>query len=277
MTAVSTEDFTFVADFLRKRAAISIGPGKEYLVESRLGPLARDIGYDDVNALIGELRRPVPNPVVRDRVVEAMTTNETSFFRDAHPFEAMRTELVPEVLKRNAGVRRLSVWSAASSTGQELYTIAMLLDTNFPELANWTVNLYGTDLSTDVLARARAGRFSPLEVNRGLPAPMLVRYFDRRGSEYEIDAKLRNWCRFEQMNLADPWPALPLFDIVFCRNVLIYFDVPVRQRILEKIQRSLAPGGCLILGGSETTIGVVDGYTPARIGNTVVYRVEASR
>ena len=277
MTAVSTEDFTFVADFLRQRAAISIGPGKEYLVESRLGPLARDIGFNDVNALIGELRRPVPNPVVRDRVVEAMTTNETSFFRDGHPFEAMRTDLVPEVLKRNAGVRRLSVWSAASSTGQELYTIAMLLDANFPELASWTVNLYGTDLSTDVLTRARAGRFSPLEVNRGLPAPMLVRYFDRRGSEYEIDAKLRNWCRFEQMNLADSWPALPLFDIVFCRNVLIYFDVPVRQRILQKIQRSLAPGGCLILGGSETTIGVVDGYTPARIGNTVVYRVEASR
>jgi len=277
MTAVSTEDFTFVADFLRQRAAISIGPGKEYLVESRLGPLARDIGFNDVNALIGELRRPVPNPTVRDRVVEAMTTNETSFFRDGHPFEAMRTDLVPEVLKRNAGVRRLSVWSAASSTGQELYTIAMLLDANFPELASWTVNLYGTDLSTDVLKRARAGRFSPLEVNRGLPAPMLVRYFDRRGSEYEIDAKLRNWCRFEQMNLADAWPALPLFDIVFCRNVLIYFDVPVRQRILQKIQRSLAPGGCLILGGSETTIGVVDGYTPARIGNTVVYRVEASR
>ena len=277
MTAVSTEDFIFVADFLRQRAAISIGPGKEYLVESRLGPLARDIGFNDVNALIGELRRPVPNPTVRDRVVEAMTTNETSFFRDGHPFEAMRTELVPEVLKRNAGVRRLSVWSAASSTGQELYTIAMLLDANFPELASWTVNLYGTDLSTDVLTRARAGRFSPLEVNRGLPAPMLVRYFDRRGSEYEIDAKLRNWCRFEQMNLADSWPAMPLFDIVFCRNVLIYFDVPVRQRILQKIQRSLAPGGCLILGGSETTIGVVDGYTPARIGNTVVYRVEASR
>jgi len=277
MTAVSTEDFIFVADFLRQRAAISIGPGKEYLVESRLGPLARDIGFNDVNALIGELRRPVPNPTVRDRVVEAMTTNETSFFRDGHPFEAMRTELVPEVLKRNAGVRRLSVWSAASSTGQELYTIAMLLDANFPELASWTVNLYGTDLSTDVLTRARAGRFSPLEVNRGLPAPMLVRYFDRRGSEYEIDAKLRNWCRFEQMNLADSWPAMPLFDIVFCRNVLIYFDVPVRQRILQKIQRSLAPGGCLILGGSETTIGVVDGYTPARIGNTVVYRMEASR
>ena len=106
---------------------------------------------------------------------------------------------------------------------------------------------------------------------------MLVKYFDRRGSEYEIDAKLRSWCKFDQMNLAEPWPAMPLFDIVFCRNVLIYFEVPVRQRILEKIQRSLAPGGCLILGGSETTIGVVAGYTPVRIGNTVVYRVEDSR
>lgn len=277
MTAVSTEDFTFVADFLRQRAAISIGPGKEYLVESRLGPLARDIGYSDINALIGELRRAFPNPSVRDRVVEAMTTNETSFFRDNHPFEALRTEIIPAAMKRNALARRLSVWSAASSTGQELYTIAMVLDTHFPELAGWTVKLHGTDLSSDVLARARAGRFSPLEVNRGLPAPMLVRYFERSGAQYEIDRKLRDWCRFDQMNLADTWPVLPMFDVVFCRNVLIYFDIPVRQRILEKIRSTLAPGGCLILGAAETTIGVVDGYTAVRHGNTVVYRVEDSR
>ena len=215
--------------------------------------------------------------MVRDKVVEAMTTNETSFFRDNHPFEALRTELIPAAMKRNAGVRRLSVWSAASSTGQELYTIAMVLDTTFPQLAGWSVNLYGTDLSTDVLARARAGRFSPLEVNRGLPAPMLVKYFERSGSEYEIDSKLRKWTKFDQMNLAEPWPALPLFDVVFCRNVLIYFDIPVRKKILEKIRRTLAPGGCLILGAAETTIGVVDGYTPVRHGNTVVYRVEDSR
>lgn len=275
MTPVSTEDFTFVADFLRARSAISIGPGKEYLVESRLAPLARDIGLADLNALIGELRRPFPDPAIRDRVVEAMTTNETSFFRDQHPFDAMRTTLVPQVLERNAGVRRLNVWSAASSTGQELYSIAMLLDSNFPELQSWDVTLMGTDLSTDVLARAREGRFSALEVNRGLPAAMMVRYFERAGAEYVVDPALRRWCSFKQMNLAEPWPVLPIFDIVFCRNVLIYFEIPVRQQILEKIRRTLAPGGHLLLGAAETTLGVVEGYSPVRIGNTVAYRVEA--
>ncbi|HEV7206608.1 MAG TPA: protein-glutamate O-methyltransferase CheR [Jatrophihabitans sp.] len=275
MTTVSTDDFTFVADFLRQRSAISIGPGKEYLVESRLTPLARDIGLADLNALIGELRRPFPDPSIRDRVVEAMTTNETSFFRDQHPFEAMRTTLVPQVIERNAGVRRLNIWSAASSTGQELYSIAMLLDSNFPELQNWDVTLMGTDLSTDVLARAREGRFSALEVNRGLPAPMMVRYFERAGAEYVVDANLRRWCTFKQMNLAEAWPVLPIFDIVFCRNVLIYFEIPVRQQILDKVRRTLTPGGHLLLGAAETTLGVVDGYSPVRIGNTVAYRVEA--
>jgi chemotaxis protein methyltransferase CheR len=272
MTSVSTEDFHFVADFLRQRSAISIGPGKEYLVESRLGPLARDIGFEDVNALIGALRRPVPDPHVRDRVVEAMTTNETSFFRDQHPFTALKDTLVPEAMARNAALRRLSIWSAASSTGQELYSIAMVLDQSFPQLADWDVTLYGTDLSSDVLGRARAGRFSPLEVNRGLPAMLMVQYFDRVGADYEIAARLRAWCTFAQMNLAEAWPVLPVFDIVFCRNVLIYFEVPVRRTILERIHRVLAPGGCLVLGGSETTVGVVEGYTADRVGNTTVYR-----
>lgn len=275
MTAVSTEDFHFVANFLRQRSAISIGPGKEYLVESRLGALARDIGFPDLRALIGELRRPAPNPAVRDRVVEAMTTNETSFFRDHHPFDALRNVMVPEVIERNGRSRRLSIWSAASSTGQELYSIAMTLDAHFPQLASWDVSLRGTDLATEVLARARAGRFSPLEVNRGLPAPMLVRYFERHGADYVVDDRLRSRCSFDQLNLAEPWPpGLSGFDIVFCRNVLIYFEVPVRQAILERMRRALAPGGYLVLGAAETTVGVVDGFAPVRIGNSVVYRAE---
>lgn len=276
MTAVSTEDFHFFADFLRQRSAISIGPGKEYLVESRLTPLARDIGYAGVTELIGELRRPAPDPKVRDRVVEAMTTNETSFFRDSHPFDSLRTQIIPDVLRRNAAVRRLTIWSAASSTGQELYTIAMLLDSHFPELAGWQVTLIGTDLSNDVLAKAREGRFSPLEVNRGLPATLLVKYFERDGAHYVIDRKLRQWCRFQQLNLASPaWGSLPVFDVVFCRNVLIYFEIPVRDRILAKIRSTLAPGGCLVLGASESALGGVEGFTQDRVGNTTVYRLES--
>jgi len=272
---VTAEQFTFLANMLREKSAISIGPGKEYLVESRLTPVAKAIGLPDLSALIDELQRPFPNATVRDRVIEAMTTNETSFFRDHHPFDTLRTHVLPDIIKANQAVRRLSIWSAASSTGQELYSIAMLLDMNFPELADWDITLVGTDLSTDVLEKARAGRFSPLEVNRGLPAPMMARYFTRDGAQYVIDEKLRKWCSFEKMNLAEPWPPMPLFDIVFCRNVLIYFELDVRQNILQRIHRSLATGGYLYLGGSESTVGVTTGFEPIRVGNTVVYRMEA--
>lgn len=274
MTAIATEDFTFFADFLRGRSAISIGPGKEYLVESRLAPVARQGGFLDIASLIGALRRPAPDPAVCDQVVQAMTTNETSFYRDIHPFEAFREVLVPDVSKRNAGLRRLSVWSAACSTGQELYTIAMSLAENFPALVGWDLRLYGTDLSSDVVDRARAGSFSPLEVNRGLPAPLLLKYFERQGRNYVIDEKLRRQCRFDAMNLVGPWRGLPLFDIVFCRNVLIYFDQPVKQRILAKMRQQLVPGGVLVLGAAESALGMVDGFVQERIHNTVVYRAE---
>lgn len=277
MTAVTAEHFDFFVGFLRERSAISIGPGKEYLVESRLNPLARDVGLRDVNELIGQLRRPAADPAVRDRVIEAMTTNETSFFRDSHPFDALRTQVMPEVLRANAATRTLRIWSAASSTGQELYTIAMLLDTHFPQLRDWTVTLHGTDLSTDVLARARAGRFSALEINRGLPATMMVKYFERDGADYVIDQRLRAQCRFEQANLAGVWPALPRFDIVFCRNVLIYFDVEIRARILSKIRANIGPDGYLFLGSTESTIGVADGFTRLRVADSVVYRPDTHR
>jgi chemotaxis protein methyltransferase CheR len=271
---VSTDDFTFVADYLRQKSAISIGPGKEYLVESRLASVARATGYSDVSALIKELRAPRPNPQVGTAIVEAMTTNETSFFRDHAPFEVLRKDLLPELLDRNANHRRLSIWSAASSTGQELYSTAMVIDTHYPELAAWDLTLFGTDLSSECVSRAATGQFSPLEVNRGLAAPMLVKYFERKGPQYVISERLRRWVRFQQMNLAASWPILPRFDVVFCRNVLIYFDLEVRQQILEKIRRTLNPGGYLLLGTAETTVGVVEGFTPVRFGTTTVFKAK---
>lgn len=272
---VTTEDFTFLASFVRERSAISIGPGKEYLVESRLNPVARAVGLPDIAALVGELRRPFPNPTVKDKVIEAMTTNETSFFRDHHPFDALRTTVVPDLMKQKGATRKLRVWSAASSTGQELYSIAMLLDSQFPLLSGWDVTLHGTDLSNEVLAKARAGRYSSLEVNRGLPAPLLVKYFTREGANYVIDESIRKRAKFDRINLADVWPAMPTFDIVFCRNVLIYFELDVRRRILDRIRKNLTPGGYLFLGSSESTVGLVDGFTAVRVDNTVVYRKEA--
>lgn len=273
--SVTAEDFTFVADLIRKDSAISISEGKEYLVESRLAPVARAAGMADVAELIAQLRRPLADPAVRARVVEAMTTNETSFFRDRHPFDALQTDVIPEIVSRKGSDHRLSIWSAASSTGQELYSIAMLLDTWFPELATWDIRLVGTDISNDVLAKARSGRFSTLEVNRGLPAPMMARYMQRDGAEYVIDERIRHRCSFEKINLAEPWPLLPSFDVVFCRNVLIYFELDVRRSILDRIRTKLPKGGYLFLGTSETTVGLADGYVATKCGNAVAYRTEA--
>jgi chemotaxis protein methyltransferase CheR len=273
--SVTAEDFTFVADLIRKHSAISISEGKEYLVESRLAPVARAVGMADVAELIGQLRKPLADPAVRERVVEAMTTNETSFFRDRHPFDALQTDVIPEIIARKGADHRLNIWSAASSTGQELYSISMLLDTWFPELATWDIRLIGTDISNDVLAKARSGRFSALEVNRGLPAPMMARYMQRDGAEYVIDERVRHRCTFEKINLAEPWHLMPTFDIVFCRNVLIYFELDVRRSILERIRSALPKGGYLFLGTSETTVGLVDGFTATKCGNAVAYRVEA--
>lgn len=273
--SVTAEDFTFLADMLREKSAISITEGKEYLVESRLAPVARAVGLADVSELINQLRKPFPDATMREQVIEAMTTNETSFFRDRHPFDAMEQEVIPEIIKKNGVSRRLSIWSAASSTGQELYSLAMLLDTQFPELDGWDLTLMGTDLSNEVLNKARSGRFSTLEVNRGCPALYLAKYFHRDGAEYVFEERLRKRCRFDNLNLAQPWPILPTFDVVFCRNVLIYFELDVRRAILERIRKHIHPGGYLFLGTSETTVGLCEGYTATRLGNAVAYRVEA--
>jgi chemotaxis protein methyltransferase CheR len=272
--ALTADEFTFFADFLRRESAISVGPDKRYLVESRLTPLALTLGYADSSALVNELRRPLADKSLRNRAVEVMTTNETSFFRDMRPFEVLRTTLVPEALRRNEATRQLRIWSAGASTGQELYSVAMLLDQQFPQLAGWTVTLYGTDLSEQVLAKARAARYSALEVNRGLPAALLVTYFSRDGNEYVLDHRIRARCQFEVMNLTSPWRVMPRFDIVFCRNVLIYFDVDAKRTVLERIRAHLSEDGVVLLGAAETTLGVVDDYVAVPMGGTVVYRVK---
>lgn len=274
--ALPDTDFVFFSDFLRRHSAISLAPGKEYLVESRLAPVAARAGLPGVPDLIAALRSPVPDRRLVEEVVDAMTTNETSFFRDVSSFEALRTAVLPDLLERRSRQRRLSVWSAASSTGQELYTIAMTLDDAFPDLASWDVTLHGTDLSAEAVARATAGRFSPLEVNRGLPAQMLVKYFARDGRDYAISPALRARTTFQRMNLATTWPVLPRFDVVFCRNVLIYFDPPVREQILARIRSVLAPDGYLFLGPGETSASVLDGYTQLRAAGTVVHHLEGT-
>lgn len=270
-------DFDYVRAYVREQAAIVLEPGKEYLVESRLHTLARKEAVASVEALMAKLRAELGgNGPLHRKVVDAMTTNETSFFRDLHPFDTLRKEVLPEIMKRRAAERKIAIWCGAASTGQEPFSVMMLIAEHFPELLTWDFKFVATDLCTEVLARAKAGRFTQLEVNRGLPAPLMVKYFSRVGNEWEFRADLRNRVTFQEMNLVKEWPPLPMVDIVFLRNVLIYFDVETKRTILGKIRRLLRPSGSLFLGGAETTFGVDDNFQRVVVDKTTCYRLKAA-
>lgn len=274
---MNAADFDYIRTYVRDQAAIKLQPGKEYLVESRLHALARKENLPTVDALMLKLRGEIAaqGPLHR-KVVDVMTTNETSFYRDLHPFEMLKREVIPELIRRRAAERQISIWCGASSTGQEPFSVLMLLAEHFPDVMKWDLKFIATDLCTEVLARAKAGRFSQLEVNRGLPATLLVKYFTQVGGEWEFKAALRSRVTFQELNLVKDWPPLPMVDIVFLRNVLIYFDVDTKRAILGKIRRLLRPGGSLFLGGAETTFGVDDHFERVGTDRTTCYRLTAA-
>ncbi|HEX6961964.1 MAG TPA: protein-glutamate O-methyltransferase CheR [Lacipirellula sp.] len=273
MTSVTIppDAISFVCSFVRDRSAIELEPSKSYLIEARLGPLAKQHGYASPTELIQGVRTR-RRPDLEHQLVEAMTTNETSFFRDKHPYDALREHVIPELIKAKSAQRTLSIWSAACSTGQELYSVAMLLREHFPELSSWNVQLVGTDLSDDVLAQARAGRYNQIEVNRGLPATLLVKYFHREGMSWRLSPDLTAAATFLKMNLVQPWPALPKFDVVFLRNVLIYFGTDAKKAILQKVRGAMTPKGYLSLGAAETTMGLDATFEREQVGSSVFYR-----
>jgi chemotaxis protein methyltransferase CheR len=256
---MTDQDFDFIRKVLLERSAIALEDGKEYLVETRLAPLVRQLNLNSIGELVGQLRTQ-SLPGLHARVVEAMVTTETSFFRDHQPFEALRKVVVPELIQRRRAERRLNMWCAASSTGQEPYSLAMLLRDNFPELVTWDVGFLASDLSREVLERARQARYSQIEVNRGLPAALLVKHFHQHGTHWQLNDDIRGMVRFESTNLAQSWPALPRMDLVLMRNVMIYFDVPMKKNILGRVARLLRPDGYLLLGGSETTLNLDDSF-----------------
>jgi chemotaxis protein methyltransferase CheR len=266
-------DFDYIRGFVREQAAIVLEPGKEYLVESRLQTLARKENLGSPDALINNLRSDPKNGLHR-RVLDAMTINETLFFRDLHPFEALRKSILPELMARRAQERQLHFWCGAASTGQEPYSVLMLIAEHFPELLGWDFRFIATDLCGEVLARARTGRFNQLEVNRGLPASLLVKYFVRRGAEWEFRQDLRRRVDFRELNLVKGWPWLPPLDLVFLRNVLIYFDLRAKQAILANTRRLLRPGGYLLLGGAETTFNIDEAFERVTFDKTSCYRVK---
>ncbi len=206
------------------------------------------------------------------RVVDALTTNETLFFRDCHPFEALKKHILPELIRKRAHLRHLAIWSAAASTGQEAYSFSILLKENFPELADWDVRIIGTDLSPTALHQARAARYSKIEINRGLAAPLLVRYFRQEDNRWVLRDEIRRTAEFREMNLAAPWRDLPVFDLVFLRNVMIYMSLDTRRGILRQLHRHIAPDGYLLLGSSENLLQTDEGFDPVELGDSIFYR-----
>jgi chemotaxis protein methyltransferase CheR len=252
-------EFDYVCRLVRDRSGIVLEAGKEYLVDSRLTAVVRQCELGSISELVGCLRAG-PDDGLAARVVEAMLTNETSFFRDLHTFETLRKVVLPELVGRRRGERRLSVWFAACSTGQEPYSFALLVREHFPELLGWRLDMLATDLSAEALARARAGRYSQLDVNRGLPAALLVKYFRQNGATWELSEDVRRMVEFRELNLTRPWPVLPQTDLIFLRNVMIYFDTDAKKSILSRVVRLLRPDGYLLLGGAETTFALSDAF-----------------
>lgn len=256
---ISAGDYAFLAQLLRDQCALVLEPGKEYLLRNRLAPIVQRHQLADLKQLVERLRGPNAAGLKRE-IVEAMVTTETSFFRDVRPFDMLRKTVIPELIERRRGERRLRIWCAASSSGQEPYSLAMLLREYFPELDSWNVTLLATDISEEMLKRCRAGRYSQLEVNRGLPTPLLLKWFRQESGQWELDERLRLAVTFSPLNLAGPWPPMGIWDIVLIRNVMIYFEPDVKRSILSRIARMLAKDGYLILGGTETTLNLDDSY-----------------
>ena len=267
---LSQSEFSYVSQLVRKEASIVLAPGKEYLVEARLIPVARAVGSPSVTEFLAELQRR-PNPANQRKIIDALTTNETSWFRDREPFAALTDVVLPELVKSRASSRKVRLWSAASSSGQEAYSLAITLQENLP--AGWNYEIMGTDISTEMVKRAETAQYSQVEVNRGLPAAQLVQYFERAGAHWRVTPQLRRNVSFRLLNLTAPLPAMQPFDVIFLRNVLIYFDVAVKRTVLQNVARLLRPDGWLFLGAAETTIGIDDNYERVAAGRTSAYRV----
>jgi chemotaxis protein methyltransferase CheR len=271
IVGLETQEFEYLRQFLAHHSAVMLDEGKGYLAESRLTPLAYREGMDSVQELLAKIRKTSFNDLHR-KVLDAMMNNETWFFRDHLPFEALRRAIIPELMADRAATRRLNFWSAASSSGQEAYSIAMTIKEEFGGLPGWTISIIGTDLSSAILRRARDGRYSQLEINRGLPAKYLAKYFTREGSDWILSPVIRSMVEFRELNLATPWCNLPKFDTVFFRNVLIYFEVERKREMFSRLVSAMKPDGYLLLGAAETTYGLCDSFARISWDKTAYFR-----
>ncbi|MCP1840232.1 chemotaxis protein methyltransferase CheR [Bradyrhizobium sp. USDA 4524] len=253
-------DYEYLRKLLKDQSGLDLSADKQYLIESRLLPLARKSGLSGIPDLVAKIKAGSSTHTVQ--VVEAMTTNETFFFRDKVPFEHFRDTIMPEVLKARAARRSVRIWCAAGSTGQEPYSLAMCLKEMGAALAGWRVEIIATDLSQEVLEKSKAGIYSQFEVQRGLPIQMLVKYFKQSGEFWQVNPELRAMVQHRQLNLLHDFSQLGTFDVIFCRNVLIYFDQDTKINIFNRLARSMEADGFLVLGAAETVVGLTDTFKP---------------
>jgi chemotaxis protein methyltransferase CheR len=256
---VTPLEYEFLRKVLKERSGLDLSSDKQYLVESRLIPLARRVGLSGIAELVAKIK--AGSDVLMSDVVEAMTTNETFFFRDKIPFDHLRETILPALMQARANRRALRIWSAASSTGQEPYSIAMRLR-EFAALSGWRIEIVATDLSQAVLEKSKAGIFSQFEVQRGLPIQMLVKYFTQVGELWQLNPDIRAMVQHRQLNLLQDFSHLGTFDVIFCRNVLIYFDQDTKAGIFDRLGKVLEPDGVLALGAAESVVGISDAFKP---------------
>ena len=258
---MTPHDYDYLRGLLRKRSGLVLSAEKQYLVESRLLPVARRAGFASLTELVAKLKAPLAEPLIVE-VVEAMTTNESLFFRDKTPFEHFRETVMPALMAARATQRRIRIWCAAAATGQEPYSLAMCLKEMSSLVAGWRIEIIATDLSNDVLEKAKAGLYSQFEVQRGLPIGLLVKYFSQIGDTWQIAPDLRAMVQFRPLNLLGDFSHLGAFDLVFCRNVLIYFDQETKVGVLERLAKVTERDGYLVLGAAETVVGLTESFKP---------------
>jgi chemotaxis protein methyltransferase CheR len=258
---MTPSEFEFLKNFLKTRSGLVLSNDKQYLVESRLLPVARSSKLETLSAVIQQLQRGT-NRALETDVVEAMTTNESFFFRDKTPFDHFKDTMLPALLESRAARKQIKIWCAAASTGQEPYSLAICLKEDAAKMAGWRTRILGTDLSNEVLEKAKTGLYSQFEVQRGLPIQMLLKYFEQKGEMWQINAGMRAMIEWKKLNLLESFTHLGEFDIIFCRNVLIYFDQATKTEILGRLAKSLPDDGYLVLGAAETVVGLTDAFKP---------------
>ena len=273
--SLETSEFEFIRALMRSQAGIVIDPRRKYLVESQLVGLIRREGIASLQSLVGGMRAN-PGDSIEHKVIDVLSPDETAFFRDPWHFDLLRTVILPAAIEAGRPERVLNLWCAATSTGQEAYSLLMLVQEHFPELLEWKLRLLATDLSFESLERARTGRYSLLEINRGLPACLLVKHFMRQGIEWEIAETLRHRVEFQRLNLVSEWGGLPLMGVVLLCNVLAHVDVTTEHKLLVRIRRFMRPGGMLLLGANEVLRDSSDDFEPVTMNGTTYYRYRST-